>query len=331
MTGKTVFLSILFIFLIIVSGAQAEGPTIQAMNTNSYSVTANPGYYIYQIVIDGLPLCVGSPLTTHCAGTNQTHVLTYNGATFLLSVNTWTDYGIWRNADVSLTYPNGTVSTSHTSVSSVAGSYKTIIQPVFTQLQSGSIVFLTVDLNIGLAPTVQAGFAGLPNWQPSSAIPFTSASGSFSQGQTSNVFCEQISTVDFTNKISNYDALYGATTFLQAVLAWSWNGIIAFLNMIPVIGPLLITVISFVGDMAGEFVFWIVFVAVNIWQIIAGGELLIALMAFLLCAKKPTPEKFVKKWVSYNVRVVTGFVWGVTTAYNKLLLPLATLVARLIK
>jgi hypothetical protein len=99
-------------------------------SVSSYSVTAPDGYYIYEIIVDPLPM-----------GTNQTHTLYYGGTPFILTIGTAQNYLIYNVFDISLTYPNGTVQTkevtvTRASIGQVIGiptTYQTIIQPVFTE------------------------------------------------------------------------------------------------------------------------------------------------------------------------------------------------------
>lgn len=308
MTAKKIFLILILVSLLITGTAQADDVapvTIQAMNVNQYSLTASPNYVIYQIIVDALPM-----------GTNQTHVLNSNGATFLLTIKTAQSWYIYNDFWVTMQYPNGSVDTVHKqSVRVSDNTYRTTIQPVFAQMQSVTPAW-KIDLNVGLNPTtVMFTPNNILMFDPSTSIPFSSASGEFS-GQTTNVFCEQILQTVFTKNITDYNALYGLGSLASQVLGWSWDLILNFIGRIPIIGPQFKLVMVLMYQTAAVIIFWLLYVANNIFLILFSGEILLMLFAFLLAGKRPTPEKFVKNLVSYNVRTVTGFIWLVSTVYE---------------
>jgi hypothetical protein len=72
----------------------------------------------------------------------------------------------------------------------------------------------------------------------------------------------------------------------------------------------------FVYTIIAEAIFWISYIIINSWLIIGGLEVLIAMMAFLLAGKRPTPERVIRKWADYNVRSVKGFIWAVNFVYE---------------
>lgn len=287
--------SILFCILLIV-GAPVSALQITANSVSSYSVAAEDGYVIYEIIINNLPI-----------GTNQTHVLNYNGQSFLLEINTYSEYGLWKNADITFTMPNGTVQTAHTSATTIVGDYKTTIQPVFAQAQSLTVAFLTVDLTIGLSPA-SAQFSTSPlGWSPKNAIPFSSASGNF--GAATDVYVTEMTTTDFQNNVVQYNPVYGLTNLGSQVFQWTWNGVLGFINMIPVIGPVFVQFLDLIGTVLPSVFFWLYFVVANFPMVLCGAECLIFMMAVINAGKgKNSLGKLARNVYQYNVAFVVGVI-----------------------
>ena len=290
---RTAWLGILILVLLALVGPAAAIIT-EAHDVNSYSVTAEPGYVIYEIIIDNIPI-----------GTNQTHVLNYNGATFLLSINTYSSYVIWKNADITLTLPNGTVQSVHTSATTVIGTYKTTIQPVFVQAQSLTVAFLSVDLMVGVQP-LGAQFSTQPlGWNPSTAIPFSAASGDI--GTNTNVFVHQLTEADFQNHVVNYDPLFGATNLGSQVFSWAWFGVLGFINMVPVIGPAFVTFLTFIGIVLPNLIFWIGWIIANFPAVLLSAETLMIMIAISSTPKKGRITKTLENLYRYHVALFNGF------------------------
>lgn len=282
--------------------------TIEADNVAQYSMTANTGDVIYQIMVDSLPL-----------GTNQTHILNWKGATFLLDIRTSTSWYVFDDFWVNLTYPNGTIASDHLQVQRASdGTYKTHIQPAFTQLQEFNPMNLKVDLYVGLNPVKadQLSFT----YPITSTLPFTSASGEFS-GETTNVFGYECSEAAFMDSITNYDKLKfdSVSNLAQQAVAWSWPVILSFIGVIPILGPQLVTMLDVVGNLFGTLIFWIVYVATHFYLVLIGGETILCVFAFLLAGKRPKPEKFINNMVNYHVMVGYGFLFVVMTVWHGLL------------
>lgn len=290
---RTAWLGILLLVLLVAINPAAAFVS-EALDVNSYSVTAEPGYVIYEIIIDNIPI-----------GTNQTHVLNYNGATFLLSINTYTEYVIWKNADITLTLPNSSVQTAHASANTIVGTYKTTIQPVFAQAQSGTIAFLSIDLMIGVNP-VGAQFSTAPlGWNPSTAIPFSAASGDI--GTNTNVFVHQVTEADYQDHIVNYDPLFGATNLGSQVFSWAWSGVLGFVNMIPVVGPAFVTFLTFVGVILPELIFWVSWVFENFPAILLSAETLMIMIAISSTPKRAGITRTIENLYRYHVALFNGF------------------------
>ena len=309
-------LSILLCLCLILIIAPAIASTITAENVGSYSITATPGHVFYKIKISDLPI-----------GTNQTHTLMYQGSPYLLTINTWaSEYylgpvnvgGLWKNADISLTMPNGSVQTSHTSATTVVGSYSTIIQPTMRSdssvLESGTAMFFTVDLNIGLVPA-SAQFSTAPmGYKPETSIPFTAASGQFSNAQRTSVYVYQVTIKEFVETIQTYNPAAGIGDLGSAIFQWTWNAVMGFLNMIPVIGPLMVSFIEISGAPLTGLFFWLRWVVDNFPAIILSIECIILMFAVINAGKgKRAFGKMANNIFRYNVMFITGiftlFIW----------------------
>ena len=297
------WISLVFLLGILMIGP-AAALQVTAEQVSSYSVVAENDMVIYQIIINNLPI-----------GTNQTHTLTYNGQTFLLEIETYTDYGIWRNADITLTLPNETVQTAHTSATTIVGDYKTTIQPVFAQAQSGTVAFLTIDLMIGVNPA-GAQFSTQPmGWNPSSAIPFSAASGNL--GASTDVYITEMSKADFQDNVVNYNPVYGLTNLGSQVFQWTWAAVLGFLGMIPVIGPVAVQLFEVMGNILTTGIYWVVFIVENFPAILGGVETLILMMAVINAGTgKNQFKKLGQNLVSYNAMFLYGIVTVVEWIYN---------------
>ena len=291
----------------------AAAITVTANDVTEYSVAAESGMVIYKIIINDLPF-----------GTNQTHTLFYNGQPMLLTIGTYTEYAIWKNADISLTLPNGSVQTAHTSATTIVGNYKTTVQPVVrmdsSQLNSGTIAFLTVDLMIGVNP-VGVRFSTQPsNFNPSGAIPFTSASGEL--GAPTDVYVYEVTEADFHGTIENYNPAAGLGDLGSAIFQWTWTSILGFVNMIPVVGPIMVGLIEVMGNILGTGYFWLYFIVANFPAVLCGVECLILMMAVINAGTgKNTFKKLASNVYQYNVAFIRGLigiteiVWGWTRTF----------------
>lgn len=299
---KRIAIALLLVMAAIVVPASAI--IIPADDVNSYSYTTDKGYVIYKIDIDNLPI-----------GSNQSHVLYYGGYPYYLTVETWAEWGLWKNARVTFTMPNGTVQTATASASTVVGNYKTTIQPTFradsSQLTSGTPVFLKVDLNIGLTPT-SAQFSTQPmGYNPETSIPFKSASGEFTNFGTSDVYLYVITEKEFTDTVTTYNPTAGLDDLGSTVFQWTWSAVIGFLNMIPVIGPYMVTFIDYAAIAIGFLTFWVGFMIFNSPAIVLAAEELI--MAFAAINAPSGPRGFgaiFKNLYNYNRSLVEAFVGG---------------------
>ncbi|MFA4859165.1 hypothetical protein [Methanoregula sp.] len=292
---KPVFFFLCLLGLILVSPAMAINSTASAMSVSQYSIQAPDNYVIYQIIVDPVPM-----------GTNQSHVLNYNGATFLLTIGSAQSYGIFNEFDIALTYPNGSLSSKHVSTTRISlGNYKTTIQPVFSQAQSLNNAYLTIDLQVGLTP-VSAEFNTQPaGWLASSAIPFSSASGNL--GVSTNVFCEMMTLDDFQNNVVNYNSLWGLKNLGSTVFQWTYEMVLGFISNIPVIGPLFIQLLTLLGIVLTEMSFWAVFIVTNAPAIILSLETLIIILSVVNTGKNAPLRKVLSNIYQYNVACINGF------------------------
>ncbi|MFA5346785.1 MAG: hypothetical protein WC294_01495 [Methanoregula sp.] len=312
MTLKTILLVIVVVTLLALTPCTVTAySTIDATDVSQYSASASQGNWIYGVTIDSLPV-----------GTNQTHVLNFKGATYLLEINSVNSWVVNNDFWITLTHPNGTSEIVHTSHSSPFHTYKTKIQPVYAHREGYAI--LQFELDLGVSP-MNVRFSDLTDTTTifdnainptdiTTAIPFTSVSGQFS-GETTSVYIYECTEKQFLDDIKTGNLLPNLN-LVGEVFEWTWGAILAFVGMIPVLGPMLITVMGFIGIVGGVIIFWISYVIINSPRIIAGGELLILVFSFLLAGKHPTPERFVKNLVNYNIAAVGGFIWIVGTVYD---------------
>lgn len=288
-------LPVLLCLLILSPAVSADSRTLTAPGVSSYSMTADQGYVIYQITVDDLPI-----------GTNQTHTLTAGDATYLLEIGTYDEWG-WKNADVTLHLPNGSVQTDHVStLGLVITGYKTTIQYVYPQAYSGSFIS-TVHLTMGLIPLSASFNAGAMGWNPSTSLAFTAVSGNL--GGLTTVYIEEMTTKDFQKNVVNYNPIYGLTNLGSQVFQWTWDAVLGFIGMIPVIGPAMVSMINTMGGIISTGYFWLNFVVSNFPAILCGVESLILMMAVINAGKgKNSFGKLARNVYEYNVAFALGCI-----------------------
>ena len=309
-------LFLIAIVLLLSAPALADTQTITATNIQSYSVASNPGYVIYQIHVD--PVNIGQ---------NQTHTLNFGGATYILTVGSYKSTGIYNNFDISLTLPNGTVISQHPSIVGLLNNqYALEVNPVFSQAQEGYNTYLTTDVQAGVGQsTLSVGLNAAPlGWSPTSAIAFSAVSGN--TGAQTNVFVYEITQADFQNNIQNYNPVYGISNLGSTVFQWTWNAVIGFLNMIPVIGPLAVTFLTYAGMFLTELMFWLGFLLTNFPSILLGSESLICLMAVINAGSgKNSFGKLFRNILNYNIMVFQGLIFLFNLARDWIVMILQTI------
>jgi len=287
----------------MIGSASAIHSTITAEQVSQYSIVSPTDYIIYEIIIDPLPI-----------GTNQTHVLNYNGQSYLLTIGSTSSYALYHTFDISLTEPNGNVSTVHLTHVGVQQNYKTTIQPIYFEMQSLSNPIFTVEVYAGLTPLTAAFNTAMMNFDVTTAIPFTAASGEL--GAVTNVFCEIMTPDEFEHHVVNYDPWNGLKRLGSNVFQWTWEQVLGALYAIPVIGPQFVSILSAVGTVAGVIIFWLLWIIENSPSMIAAIEVTICMVAFIMAGKKPSPEKVARNIYQYNVAVGYGFIWLLTTVVS---------------
>ena len=296
-------LPVLLCIMILSPVVSADSRTLTAPGVSSYSMTADNGYVIYQITIDDLPI-----------GTNQTHTLTAGGATYLLEIGTYDEWG-YKNADISFTLPNGTVQIDHVSTLGILiTGYKTSIQYVFPQSYSGSFIS-TVHLTMGLVPLSASFNAGAMGWNPSTALAFTAVSGNL--GGTTTVYIEEMTVSDFQKNVVNYNPVYGITNLGSQVFQWTWDAVLGFIGMIPVIGPVMVNLINTMAGIISTGFFWLNFVVSNFPAILCGVEALILMMAVINAGKgKNSFGKLAGNFYRYNLALILGCIGLANTVWD---------------
>jgi hypothetical protein len=299
--------TVILLFLLALIPSPVQAVRMEALQVPQYSFDAPEGNVIYQILIDSVPM-----------GTNQTHTLTVGSATYLLDIKSSNPYGIYYDFDIAWTLPNGTTQTIRKSITRLPGAgYKTVIQPVYMQLESAYFVLMTVDLEIGTTnQSVTAGLNTNPQgWNPSEAIPFTSAAGTFG-GTPTNVYLYSMSAADFVAHVQTYDPVYGLANLGSTVFQWAWSAVLGFINQIPIVGPQFVSLILIMGAIIQEILIWLTWIISNIPLVLAALEITIMMLAVVMAGNKPTPARVARNIFRYNVSVAQGFLWCFTLIYT---------------
>jgi hypothetical protein len=231
--------------------------------------------------------------------------MNYRGQSFLLEIGTYSTLYFIKNVDITLTMPNGTVQTAHTSATWYSGNYRTVIQPVDNL--STDLFSLKIDLFVGLAPASAQFYTTPTGWSIPSTMPFSSASGSFTA--PSDVKIEQMTLQRFNDEIANYKPP-SLDDWINSLSKWTWNAILAFLNKIPVLGPIMVGFIDLAGIILTELYFWLSFIVLNFPAILLSIETLIMMMAAINAGKGPRSlGRLAHNIYEYNVAVIHGFIY----------------------
>lgn len=301
MTRHQFFLVLLALLVLASPALAVDKGTVTFEDVGSYSYETDDDHVVCEVIVAELPF-----------GVNQSHVFYIDGAEWDVEIGSWTEWaGAQKHVQATFTYPNGTIITVSESAWSVFGSYQTTIQPV--SVQSESAAFFKINIKIGLDPAVVTMGIPMSPWSAQDTIAFDDVSGSFSDDATSNVYVYWMSIEDFENLIAHYNPLGWAAGFVEDLFDWTWEMIIAFLGGVPVIGPIMVSMITFLGWILEFGIYWVIFIIVNFPAILLSVEALIMLIAVI------NSKSFGKLWnnlFNYNVRFVEGILGIIMFVYN---------------
>jgi len=314
---KRLFILLILLTLLAVPSMADSSTTTTVSNVNSYSVVPPAGIVIYEIVVGPVNM-----------GTNQTHTMWYKGNPYVLNIATYDQWG-WKNADVSVTYPNGTTISQHLSaLAGITDQYTLTIQPSFLKSEAAN---LAVTISVGVSPMTANIGALAFSTVSSTSLPFSTASGSLSNGQRADVNIYEISESDFTKTITNYNSINGIAGLASQVFQWAWDRVLGFLNMIPVVGPALITFLDLIGPVIGACIFWLSFVVLNFPAILLSVEIIIILMAIVNSGNgKASFSRLARNLVNYNVMFIGGLM-AIIDFVRVMLVSLVELIASIVQ
>lgn len=294
--------AVLMALLVLASPALAlDKGTVSLEDVGSYSYQTDDDHVVYEVIVAELPF-----------GVNQSHVFYIDDAEWDVEIGSWTEWaGAQKHVQATFTYPNGTIITVSESAWSVFGSYQTTIQPV--SVQSESAAFFKINIKIGLDPAVVTMGIPMSPWSAQDTIAFDDVSGSFSDDATSNVYVYWISIEDFKSTIATYNPLGWGAGILEDIFNWTWEMIISFLTGIPVIGPIMVSMITLFGGILEFGIYWVIFIVVNFPAILLSIESLICLLAVI---NSRSFGKLVNNVFNYNVRFVEGVIGIILFVFN---------------
>ncbi len=223
------------------------------------------------------------------------------GELYQLEVNCTREYyGAWWVWDVSMTYPNGTV--SHETLKNLAPGaldYDCFIQYWYLDMDWIFDADIYVDF-IPRSVTFQA-----PAPQTRGTLVFSSVSGSSANPFDVKIFAV---TEKELEKIRDNDLFSQFGRFVNGIFLWTWNGVLWFVEQVPVIGPYLAAILELSGAAIGEIVAWGLFILENIEVIIMFVEGLILADA-LLSTRSRALMPLLRRIVDNHVRVVKFSLW----------------------
>ncbi len=203
--------AILILVLFIFQGAMAY-ETAEFPQVTYFEASPPDDMYIVQIEAGNI----------HNAA-DHAFLLNSYGQIYELDVDVDSIANVWWEADISLTYPNGTIETEHLSQVATAWDYDIEIQfsnPI------GTDTIIDVDLYIGLKP-LSAQWNAIPPGSQVNYIPFSAVAGTSTEPMDVTVY---FLTGDELQDIQQGD-------ILGSFFSWSWQAILDFVEAIPGIGP----------------------------------------------------------------------------------------------
>lgn len=221
------------------------------------------------------------------------------GQPYLLELNCTRSWG-WWTWDVSLTYPNGTVSTeSLSNLAPAAMDYDCFIQYFF----SDTDWILDTDIYVDLLP-MKVTYGG-SNPTDRDILVFSSVSGSVPNPADIKIF---LVTPEELDKVKNSDILYQFGEFINGVFVWTWNGILWFVEQVPVIGPYLAALLELSGAAIGEIVAWGLFLLENIEVILMFAEGIILAEA-LISTRRRSLTVLLRRIVDNHIGALKFCLW----------------------
>jgi len=282
-------LLLLAVLCCLIQGAAAvQTVEINDIQYFEYNVSA-PGLTIPQINLYGLR-----------EGLTTVYLDAY-GEPYLLEVDCsregwWDAWWVW---EVSLTYPNGTVSSERLkNLSPLAHDYDLYIQYVIGEATS----ILVADVYVDLLP--MKVLYGTPAFSDRQFVAFSSVSVSAPDPCGAKIF--ELTPNEF-EKMKAGDIFWQLGQTVKNVAAdffsWTWDGILWSVEKIPVLGPYLSAILELSGALVGEIVAWGMFVLENIEVIMLFAEGLILAEA-LLSPRSRTLMGLLSRIVENHISVV---------------------------
>jgi len=221
------------------------------------------------------------------------------GELYQLEVNCTRSWG-WWTWDVSLTYPNGTVSNETLSnLAPAALDYDCFIQ--YWYLDTDWI--LDADIYVDFLP--RSVVYGVPAPQTRGTLVFSSVSGSSANPFDVKIFAVSEKELD---EIRKNDLFSQFGRYVNGIFIWTWNGVLWFVGQVPVIGPYLAALLELSGAAIGEIVAWGLFFLENIEVVLMFAEGIILAEALISTRRRPLTV-LLRRIVDNHIGVLKFCLW----------------------
>ena len=299
---KIKILALCFLLLCFTSIATAAESYEQDDVTNiDYEVA--DGYVISNVNLDNIE-----------ANFNSTTVLDTFGKEYILTINNTKSWG-WWTYEVSLQYPNGTVQTE-TLDSFQPYAIDTDIKIQYFHYVTDTDSVLDVDVYVGLLP-LTASFTNpvsseseMGELLSSTGLTYERVAFSDVQASCTNEFdfkAIYVTAEDFQDQIeeSVEEMISGG---VELFFDWAWDSILAFVEMIPGVGPYLASALEMSAFIVGEVFFYLDLLFIEYPETtILTIEFLILAATILKTDKKSSIWDMAETYISMHKAVIEFF------------------------
>lgn len=213
--------------------------------------------------------------------------------------------GAWWVWDVSLTYPNGTTNTEHLKNLAPAAQVYDLHVQYFIGEEDW---ILDADIYVDVLP-MKVQYGATPATLNRQFVAFSSVSAT-----SPDIFSAKIFelTPDEFEKMKKGDFLFQFGETVKNIgkdfFTWAWEGILWFVEKIPVLGPYLAAILEISGAVVGEIVAWGLFLLENIEVILMFVEGIILSEALISTRRRPLTV-LLRRIVDNHVGVLKFSLW----------------------
>lgn len=300
--GFTLGLIVFLVFCMVIPTSHAY-VIDHVENASNFDIPAPSGLHIVQIDTDRM----------HTPGTQIYTLYDDQGGIYTLQVAVTSVLNTYWDCHITLIRPDGTTDTKDLPHWGIAWDYKTTIQYAIANFPNNTyIIGLDAQLYIGLNPEINASF-GVNTANPSQYVFFSRAAATSTFPTTWNVYLVN----DYEKQmIQENNVAWNVENLVTSAFSWTWDGIIWFLNKIPVVGPYFAEILGVLGVILAEIWWWFNFLVIENWDIVL-VILECVIMGHAIIATnqqgKATFGTLFSTLLNDHVALVNGALWFVKT------------------